>query len=262
MIGIGTDNIIRVPVDSEGRMRIDGIPELDASTILCAQIGNVSSGAFDDIAACADLAEATGAWLHVDDAFGIWARVCESKVHLVHGLERADSWVTSAHKLLNVPYDSAVVMCRDAAVMEGALSTTSNYAVKGAEREPNHFTPEGSRRARGIDIWATFKQLGTTGISQHVENCCANARRFADVLRDGGVPVLNEIWFNQVLFVLGAADASDRVLTSVAAEGTTWIGPTTWRGASAARASFCSWSTTLEDAQRAAGSVIAAVRQV
>ena len=251
IIGLGRDTVIRVPVDGEGRMRIGRVPPLDPSTILIAQAGNVNSGSFDDLSALADLAERSGAWLHVDGAFGAWARTSPKYAHLVSGLERADSLATSAHKLMNVPYDSAIVTCRNAAVMEGALSITTSYAVHSDEREPNHFTLEGSRRARGIDIWAVLKCLGSTGFGA----CCANARRFAEGLARGGVRVLNDVVYNQVLFDLGPAPERDQLLAEIQAGGTCWVGPTVWRRAPACRASFCGWSTTLEDAERSAEAV-------
>lgn len=255
IIGLGRDTVIRVPVDDEGRMRIDRVAPLGPLTILIAQAGNVNSGSFDDLVALADLAERSGAWLHVDGAFGAWARSSPKYAHLAAGLDRADSLATSAHKLVNVPYDSAIVTCRNAAVIEAALSITTSYAVRSDEREPNHFTLEGSRRARGIDIWAVLKCLGSTGFAAHIESCCANARRFAEVLARGDVRVLNDVVYNQVLFDLGPAPERDRLLAEIQAEGTCWVGPTVWRSAPACRASFCGWSTTLEDAERSAEAV-------
>ena len=256
MIGLGRDSMIRVPVDAQGRVDVDRIPALDASTILIAQAGNVNSGAFDDISALADMADRTGAWLHVDGAFGVWARTSSKYEHLVSGLERAHSIATSAHKLLNVPYDSAVVTCRDAGVMEQALATTTSYAIKTDGREPNHFTPEGSRRARGIDVWAVLKSLGAKGFAEHVESCCANAKRFAEILADGGIKILNDVVYNQVLLDLGPQPERDTLLSRIQAEGTCWIGPTMWRGSPACRASFCGWSTTIEDAEKSAQAVL------
>ena len=148
IVGLGRDTVIRVPVDGEGRMVIGRVPALGPSTILIAQAGNVNSGSFDDVRALADLAQRAGAWLHLDGAFGVWARTSPKFTHLITGLERADSIATSAHKLMNAPYDSAIVTCRDARTIEDALSITTAYAIQSGEREPNHFTPEGSRRAR------------------------------------------------------------------------------------------------------------------
>ncbi len=262
IIGLGRDMVIRVPVDGEGRMVVGRLPSLDPSTILIAQAGNVNSGSFDDLGALAERARSAGAWLHVDGAFGVWARTSPKYAHLVTGLERADSIATSAHKLMNVPYDSAIVTCRDSGVIEEALSITTSYAVQSGEREPNHFTPEGSRRARGIDIWAVLKCLGASGFGAHIESCCANARRFAEILAMGGIRILNDVVYNQVLFDLGPDPRRKTVLTLIQAEGTCWIGPTVWQGAPACRASFCGWSTTTEDSRRSAEAVLKARKQI
>jgi glutamate/tyrosine decarboxylase-like PLP-dependent enzyme len=256
VIGLGRDTVIPVPVDAQGRMQVSRVPPLGPATVLVAQAGNVNSGSFDDLTALADLAAAGDAWFHVDGAIGAWARVSPMYEHLVHGLERADSMTTSAHKLLNVPYDSALVTCRRPRMIEDALSMRTVYAVDSQEREPNHFTLEGSRRARGTDIWAVLKCLGSGGLRAHIETCCANARRFAEALAQGGIRILNDVVFNQVLFDLGQAEERDRTLSLIRAEGTCWVGPTVWRGAAACRASFCGWSTTLEDAERSAEAVL------
>jgi glutamate/tyrosine decarboxylase-like PLP-dependent enzyme len=256
MIGLGRDNMVRVPVDEQGRVDIGRVPPIDSSTILIMQAGNVNSGAFDNIDMLADLAERAGAWLHVDGAFGAWARTSRKYEHLVKGLERADSIASSAHKLFNVPYDSAIVTCRHAHAMEQALSVTTSYAVKTDGREPNHFTPEGSRRARGIDIWAVLKSLGSAGFARHVESCCKNAQRFANVLAEGGVKILNDVVYNQVLMDFGPPADRDRLLSMIQSEGTCWVGPTMWRGLPACRASFCGWSTTAEHAARSAHAVL------
>ena len=256
VIGLGRDKVILVPVDGQGRMQVSRVPPLGPATILIAQAGNVNSGSFDDLAALADLAAESDAWFHVDGAFGTWARVSPKYEHLVLGLERADSMTTSAHKLLNVPYDSAIVTCRHPRMIEDALSMRTVYTVDSREREPNHFTLEGSRRARGADIWAVLKCLGSRDLSAHIETCCANARRFAEALAGGGIRILNDVVFNQVLFELGQAEERDRILSSTQAEGTCWVGPTVWRGAPACRASFCGWSTTPEDAERSAEAIL------
>jgi len=256
VIGLGRDRVIRVPVDPQGRIQVSRVPPLGPATILVAQAGNVNSGSFDDLVPLAELAAESDAWFHVDGAFGAWARTSPTYEHLVRGLERADSMTTSAHKLLNVPYDSAIVTCRHTRMIEDALSMRTVYAVDSRDREPNHFTLEGSRRARGVDIWAVLKCLGLRGLRAHIEACCANARIFSDALARGGIRILNDVVFNQVLFDLGQADERDRTLSLIQAEGTCWVGPTVWRGAPACRASFCGWSTTLEDAERSAETVL------
>jgi glutamate/tyrosine decarboxylase-like PLP-dependent enzyme len=258
LLGLGRDNVTAVPVDAQGRIDVGRLPDCGPSTIIVVQSGNVNSGSFDDLIGVADVAEKSGAWMHVDGAFGVWARTSARYGSLVEGLERADSIAASAHKMFNVPYDSAIVTCRDAGVMEGALAVTSSYAVASHGREPNHFTPEGSRRARGIDIWAVLKSLGSSGFAAHVESCCANARRFAEVLRDGGVSVLNDVVYNQVLLDLGPGPRRDKLLAAIQRDGTCWIGPTVWHGRAACRASFCGWATTEHDAERSARAILAA----
>jgi glutamate/tyrosine decarboxylase-like PLP-dependent enzyme len=258
LLGLGRESVTAVPVDAQGRIEVGCLPECGPSTVVVVQSGNVNSGSFDDLVRVAEVVERSGAWMHVDGAFGVWARASARYGSLVEGLERADSFAASAHKLLNVPYDSAIAACRHADVMEGALAATTSYAVVSDGREPNHFTPEGSRRARGIDVWAVLKSLGSSGLAAHVESCCANARRFAEVLGGGGVSVLNDVVFNQVLFDLGPAPRRDELLAAIQREGTCWIGPTVWHARPACRASFCNWATTEADAERSARAVLAA----
>ena len=260
MIGLGRDAVEAAPVDEQGRIIVSELPKVDAETILIAQAANVNSGSFDDLARLADIANRNDAWLHVDAAFGAWARASPKFAPHVEGLDRADSMASSAHKMLNVPYDSAIVTCKDASAMRGAMGITTSYSVLSGGREPNHFTPEGSRRARGIDIWAVLKSLGSDGVRQIVESCCANASTFADVLRNGGVKVLADVAYNQVLFDLGPAELRDRRLAAIQRDGTCWVGPTVWRGAPACRASFCSWSTTLDDARISAEAILRLAR--
>jgi glutamate/tyrosine decarboxylase-like PLP-dependent enzyme len=261
MIGLGREAVISAPVDDQGRIDVARLPDVDSSTILIGQAANVNSGSFDDISALADIAGRGGAWLHVDAAFGVWARVSKKYAHFVEGLDRAHSMATSAHKMLNVPYDSAIVTCRDADNMRGAMGIATSYAVLSGGREPNHFTPEGSRRARGIDIWSLLKTLGSEGLASLVESCCANARAFADVLRKDGVEVLTDVVYNQVLFSLGSGELRDRRLAAIQLDGTCWVGPAVWRGASVCRASFCGWSTTPDDARLSAHAILRAVKE-
>jgi glutamate/tyrosine decarboxylase-like PLP-dependent enzyme len=256
IVGFGRDNVVHVPVDDQGRMVVRQIPAMDERTIVICQAGNVNSGAFDAIEKIVDLVESSGAWLHVDGAFGALARASARYQHLAAGMERADSVSCSAHKLFNVPYDSAIAICRHAADMEGALSVETSYAVKSGGREPNHFTLEGSRRARGIDIWAVLKCLGKQGFAAHIDACCANARKFADILSTGGLPVLNDVVFNQVLIDFGDRDRRDRLLRAIQADGTCWLGPSLWRGKPVCRASFTNWSTSLHDVAQSARAVL------
>lgn len=261
IVGLGRNSIVPAPVDEQGRIVVSRLPTVDESTILIVQAANVNSGSFDDIAALAAIAERHDSWLHVDAAFGAWARVSPKFSPLVAGLEGASSMAVSAHKMLNVSYDSAIVTCRDASVMTSAMGITTSYAVLSGGREPNHFTPEGSRRARGIDIWALLKTLGSDGLAALVESCCANAATFAEILRKGGVEVLADVVYNQVLFGLGPAELRDRRLAAIHRDGTCWVGPATWRGNPVVRASFCGWSTTLDDARISAEAILRAVSE-
>lgn len=261
MIGLGRETVVPIPVDEQGKIVVSRIPAVDSSTILIAQAANVNSGSFDDIAALAAIAARNDAWLHVDAAFGAWARTSPTLARHVDGLERAHSMAISAHKMLNVPYDSAIVTCRDPGSMTSAMGMTTSYSVLSGGREPNHFTPEGSRRARGIDIWAVLKSLGSEGVRGLVESCCANATTFADTLRKGGVRVLTDVAYNQVLFDLGATELRDRRLAAIQRDGTCWVGPAVWQGSAACRASFVGWSTTLEDARLSAEAILRAIRE-
>jgi glutamate/tyrosine decarboxylase-like PLP-dependent enzyme len=260
MIGLGREAVVPAAVDDQGRIVVSRLPGVDAATIFIAQAANVNSGSFDDISALADIAERHNAWLHVDAAFGAWARVSPKFAPYVEGMERADSMVASTHKMLNVPYDSAIVTCRDSTVMRGAMGITTSYSILSGGREPNHFTPEGSRRARGIDIWAVLKTIGSDGLAALVESCCANATMFADVLRRGGIELVAEVSYNQVLFSLGPVERRDRRLAAIQRDGTCWVGPAVWRGLPVCRASFCGWSTTLDDARISAEAILRVVK--
>jgi glutamate/tyrosine decarboxylase-like PLP-dependent enzyme len=260
IIGFGRKNIRLVPVDDQGKMDIQKIGPVEKGSIIIGQAGNVNSGAFDPIEEIAMIARDNDAWFHVDGAFGALARTSARYHHLVSGLEYADSIACSAHKLFNVPYDSALAICRHPLDLGGALSIETSYAVKSQEREPNHFTLEGSRRARGIDIWAVLKSLGTQGFADCIERCCANAKNFARLLQAGGVRIINEVAFNQVLMDFGEKPTRDRILAAIQAEGTCWIGPAQWRGKPVARASFVNWSTTQADVKASADAILAAYR--
>ena len=187
LLGLGRERVERVAVDGQGRMRPDALPPLDEPTILCLQAGNVNTGAFDPAGAIVDRARAAGAWVHVDGAFGLWARAAPSLAPLAAGLEGADSWATDAHKWLNVPYDSGLVFCRDAGMLRAAMRpATAAYLTEGEAREPDQHVPDFSRRARGIEVWAALLSLGREGLRDLIERTCAHARRFAEGLRAAG----------------------------------------------------------------------------
>jgi glutamate/tyrosine decarboxylase-like PLP-dependent enzyme len=250
MLGLGRERVVIVPVDGQGRMRAGALPQLPSRSIVCLQAGNVNTGAFDPAAELVPRAHEAGAWVHVDGAFGLWARASGELGALAAGLEGADSWATDAHKWLNVPYDSGVALVRDEGALRAAMGMTAAYLPQGARRDPADFTPELSRRARGVEVWAALRALGRAGLADLVERCCRHARRFAGGLRDAGYRVLNEVVLNQVLVSFGDADRTRRVIAALQADGTCWCGPTVWQGETAMRISVCSWATTEEDVER------------
>lgn len=259
LLGLGRRRVLRVPADGQGRMRADVWPDFDGPAIVCLQAGNVNTGAFDPFGPLIDAARARGAWVHVDGAFGLWARASAGLAPLAAGVERADSWATDAHKCLNVPYDSGLAFVRDAAALRAAMSVSADYLpVHEGLRAPSDHTPELSRRARGVDVWAVLRTLGRQGVAELVEGCCRHARRFAAGLRDAGATVLNEVVFNQVLASFGDAARTRRVIEAVQRDGTCWCGPTVWQGQVAMRLSVCSWATRDEDVERS----LAAIRRL
>jgi glutamate/tyrosine decarboxylase-like PLP-dependent enzyme len=252
MLGLGRDRVIRVPVDSQGRMRADALPPLDDRTILCLQAGNVNTGAFDPAAAICPIAKAAGAWIHVDGAFGLWATASPQFRHLTDGYDLADSWATDAHKWPNTGYDCGVALVRDPAHRAAAMSISAAYLLTQAEREPMHFTPESSRRARGIELWAALRSLGREGLADLVERTCRHARRFAEGLAAAGFTILNDVVINQVLVAM-----SEEQLSLIQQEGTCWCGGTVWQGHRAMRISVSSWATTDDDVERSLAAIIA-----
>lgn len=261
MLGMGRARVKRVAVDGQGRMRPDALPALDANTIVCAQAGNVNTGAFDPIDAILARVRDAGAWLHVDGAFGLWARAVPALAHLARGIEAADSCATDAHKWLNVPYDSGLAFVRDARALPAAMAISAEYLPRDSgERVPSDFTPELSRRARGVEIWAALASLGRDGVRELVERNCAQARLFAHRLAGAGYEILNEVALNQVLVSFGPPEANARIIAAIQADGTCWCGGTVWQGRSAMRISVCSWATTDADVERSAAAMIRLAR--
>ena len=261
MLGLGRERVIRVPVDSQGRMRADCLPEFRTTSIVCVQAGNVNTGSFDPIGRICECAHAAGAWVHVDGAFGLWAAASPHYAHLVDGVEAADSWATDAHKWLNVPYDSGLAFVRDPAALRGAMGLSAAYLPQGDHREPSQYVPELSRRARGVDIWAALKSLGRSGLAEVIERCCSHAKRFADGLAGAGFEILNEVVLNQVLVSFGSAETTDRVIAELQEDGTCWCGGTTWQGRRAMRISVCSWRTTEADVDRSLQAMLRIARR-
>jgi glutamate/tyrosine decarboxylase-like PLP-dependent enzyme len=250
LLGLGRNRVVKVPVDSQGRMRVDAIPALSGPTIVCVQAGNVNSGAIDPVNEICAHAHEVGAWVHVDAAFGLWATAAPSTAHLASGLAAADSWATDFHKWLNVPYDSGVALVRDANALRAAMAITADYLPTSAFRNPSDFTPELSRRARGVEVWAALRSLGRQGVSELVERNCRQARRFAEGLEAAGFKILNEVVLNQVLVAFGDAVTTNRVVSEIQTEGTCWCGGTVWQGQTAMRISVSSWATTDADVER------------
>ena len=256
MLGLGRDRAVWVPVDDQGRMRVDALPDLDGPAIVCTQAGNVNTGAFDPVGAICDAVRAGDVWVHVDGAFGLWARASAMFVDLVQGIDRADSWAADAHKWLNVPYDSGLAIVRDAGALRGAMSVQADYLPDRENREPFEFTPETSRRMRGVEVWAALASLGRDGISELVERNCRQARCFAAGLCDAGYEVLNEVVLNQVLVAFGDDGATAEVIHGVQREGTCWCGGTRWNGRAAMRISVSSWATTDDDVERSLAAIV------
>ena len=250
LLGFGRQRVIEAPVDDQGRMRSDSLPALAGPAIVVTQAGNVNTGASDPFRTIIDRARDANAWVHVDGAFGLWAAAAPDRAHLVDGVAEADSWATDAHKWLNVPYDSGVAFVRDADALRATMSVTAAYLKTGGAREPADFTPELSRRARGIEIWAALRSLGRTGLADLVERCCRHAQRFADGLLAAGYEVLNDVVLNQVLVSFGSDDETNRVIAAIQSDGTCWCGGTVWQGRTAMRISVSSWRTTEDDVER------------
>jgi len=244
MLGLGRNRVIKAPTDNQGRIDLAQFPSVSDNTIIITQAGNINSGAFDPIGEICSLAEGKNAWVHVDGAFGLWAMASKEFKHLGSGLERADSWATDAHKWLNVPYDSGLAFVKNKHALKAAMAITASYLpTEHAERNPSDFTPELSRRARGVDIYAVLHHLGQDGVAELVERCCACARRFAELLKDAGYAVMNDVVLNQVVVNFGDEKLNLAIIEAVQKEGTCWVGQTHWQGILAMRISVCNWQT-------------------
>ncbi|MFN8450597.1 MAG: aminotransferase class V-fold PLP-dependent enzyme [Anaerolineae bacterium] len=262
LLGLGRERVVRVPVDSQGRMRPDQVPPLDGMTILCIQAGNVNTGAFDPAEPLCALAHDAGAWVHVDGAFGLWLAANPARAHLMAGYADADSWSTDAHKWLNVPYDSGLAIVREPLYLRAAMSTSASYLIESDQRDAFQFTPELSRRARGIEIWAALKSLGRSGLAEMLERNCRQAARFAEGLREAGYDILNEVVGNQVMVSFGDAETTKRVIAAIQQDGTSWCGGTVWHGQTAMRISVSSWATTDEDVERSLDAMLRIAHEI
>ena len=256
LAGFGLDNLIRVPTDEQGRIIDQNFPDLDESTLVCLQAGNVNTGAIDPVKNICLAAKEREAWVHIDGAFGLWARVSQKKLALTEGCELADSWAIDLHKWLNVPYDSGLIVCKHTEILQNALSVSADYLPQSAGADPYFFTPEMSRRARAIETWAALYSLGQNGVVDLIEGCCLHAQRFAKNLETAGFKILNHVVLNQVLVSFGDATLTNRIIKKIQDDGTCWCGGTVWKGQTAMRISVSSWMTTEEDIEICSAAII------
>ncbi|GIK42476.1 MAG: aspartate aminotransferase family protein [Chloroflexota bacterium] len=261
LLGLGCERLARVPVDGQGRMRAEALPPLSAATIVCLQAGHASTGAFDPAPAICAAARRAGAWVHVDGAFGLWAAAAPARAHLAAGFAGADSWALAAHHWLNVPYDSGLVICREEAHLRAAMSFSAAYLTLGEQREPGMYTPEMSRRARGVEVWAALLSLGRAGLADLIERCCRHAARLAEGLAAAGYPVLNEVVLNRVLVSVGDAETTRQVIAALREEGTCWCDGVLWQDRPALRLGVSSWATTEADIERSLGAILRVAAQ-
>lgn len=247
LLGLGRRRIVSVPVDSQGRMDAAALPRLSGPAIICAQLGNVNSGCCDPLDTLCDAARESGAWIHVDGAFGLWASTAPARRHLTAGLARADSWATDGHKWLNTPQDCGIAIVRHRDALRDAMAVSGAYYGEPAGRDPMRWCPDSSRRARAVELWAALRFLGRRGVGDQIERTCRLAERFAAGLRRAGHEILNEVVLNQVLVSFGPGDLTGRVIRAIQDDGVCWCGGTTWHGRSAMRISVSSWATTEAD---------------
>jgi glutamate/tyrosine decarboxylase-like PLP-dependent enzyme len=250
MLGLGSENVELVPVDDQGRMRADQMPKLDEAALIITQAGNVNSGAIDPVGAICEQARASGSWVHVDGAFGLWARVLPSMHESCDGIEMADSWSLDAHKTLNVPYDSGIIACRHRDALMSAFKASASYFQWSEHRDSMNFRPSMSARARVIELWAVLKSLGREGVRCLIEQLCENARSFARLLSEQGFQIHNDIVFNQVLASCDDDALTGATLQTIQSSGECWCGGSTWHGRAVIRISVCDWATTPKQIER------------
>jgi glutamate/tyrosine decarboxylase-like PLP-dependent enzyme len=262
LLGLGRERVVRIPVDRQGRLRSDALPALNDRTIVCIQAGNVNTGAFDPATEICRRAKAAGAWVHVDGAFGLWALANPAFAILTEGLAEADSWATDGHKWLNVPYDNGIVLVRTGADLRCAMSAHAAYLGGGiaGDRQPSHYTPESSRRARGVEIWAALFNLGRDGMADLVARTCRHAQTFAKELQTEGFEIINDVVLNQVLVSFGSVEATQAVIDHLQAEGICWCGGTVWQGRTAMRISVSNWVTTERDVKTSLEAMVRAAK--
>jgi len=261
ILGFGQANIEWVDYDDQGRIAPEKLPELDDTTLLILQAGNVNSGAFDDFVTIGKRAQAAGSWVHVDGAFGLWAAASHATQHLTEGIEFADSWSVDAHKTLNAPYDSGIVLCKDRDALVRALQLSGDYIQYSEERDNMLYTPEMSRRARGIELWALLKTLGQQGVDAMVHQLCQHAQQFGRDLAKHDFHILNDVVFNQVLVACDTPEETIETLNEIQRGSVMWCGGSQWNGEPVIRISVCSWATTTEDVKRSIDAIVNARQQ-
>ncbi|GHA00427.1 aspartate aminotransferase family protein [Arenicella chitinivorans] len=263
LLGLGKQNVLSIETDSNGAMRADKLPELGPDCIVLTQAGNVNSGAIDPIGRIAERAHAADAWVHVDGAFGLWARVNPELNAMTRGIELADSWVTDAHKWLNTPYDCGVAICRHSSAIHAAMSTVAPYFTSDSHVAPKDMVPELSRSARAMDVWAALHSLGREGLGDLIQRCCRHAQMAAHSLRSMGFDIVNDVVLNQVV-VSHPTDHHQlaKIAEIVQRSGEAWFGVTHWKQRDAFRLSFSSWATTDEDLERLLNAIQLAARQL
>ena len=262
LLGFGQEGIEWVEVDEQGRLLVEQLPELDAQTILILQAGNVNSGSFDPLEKACQRAREAGAWIHIDGAFGLWAQAVDRLRHLSQGMELGHSWAVDAHKTLNTPYDSGIVLCADADALSSALHLSGAYIIEGKDRDGMYFTPEMSRRSRIIELWATLKYLGKLGIEEMIYNMHLRALQFAELLSAiEGFEVKNEVVFNQVIVQCESDSFTNQVIEHIQELRECWVGGSTWKGRRVIRISVCAWTTTEKDVVRSVDSFEKALKQ-
>ena len=261
LLGMGKSSLVFAPVDEQGRIDPEQLPDIDVNTLFILQAGNVNSGAFDPMEPLCARARAVGAWVHVDGAFGLWAAASATYRHLTAGLSLADSWSTDAHKTLNAPYDSGIVFCRDRAALVRTMQASGSYLIYSDRRDNMLYTPEMSRRARGIELWAALKSLGASGVGDLVDTLCDNAQYFARRLTAQGFHVPNDVVFNQVLVSCDSAEETKQTLALIQSGGVCWCGGALWQGEPVIRVSVCSWRTTKADVDESVAAFVSARAQ-
>jgi glutamate/tyrosine decarboxylase-like PLP-dependent enzyme len=261
LVGLGRTRVHVVPADDQGRMRADLLPDVSGPVLLCAQAGEVNTGAFDPFEPIVDWVRERDGWMHVDGAFGLWAAADPSRAGLVRGLDRADSWATDGHKWLNVTYDCGVAFVRRPGDLRRTFAASAAGTPPSDVFEPMHHTPQSSQRARQIEVWAVLRTLGRDGVARLVADACDAAVTIADRLRAVGFEVLNEVVLNQVLVRYVDGPTTERLMAALQADGRVWCGATQWGGPGeestvAMRVSVSSWKTDHAAAVRAADAIV------